>query len=585
MGGSTSLTKKQKLLAGVVCSLIVLELVTTAFYWHPAFGSLTDLTDVFLFVLYVLNFSTNIALLLKFLLPNWAPHKEWLTRLLGASLSISLLGMVLDLATSTADDMIFAFLLPAHRENDRVPVVIIVSLEVIVKLLSISLLNPDFYLLLGITSKKEKRAQKIAGILYAVALPLYVLSVIWLIIDLQYKEPFVWSYAYLRNILTYTGYIIIYLTWPVLSRPILEKPKKEIIYMQEFTFERNTAPKQKPDQNKLGFGNYFTDHMFLMNYDEGEGWHNPRIVPYGPIALEPSAMCLHYGQEVFEGLKAYCGVDGRIRLFRPEENMARLNLSNERLCIPLIDEALAVRAVEELVKVDQDWIPTQDGTSLYIRPFIFAVDPQVGVHPAAHLIFCIILSPVGAYYPEGLNPIKIFVEEKYVRAVKGGLGFTKAAANYASSLKAQQEAQAQGFAQVLWLDGVQRKYIEEVGTMNVFFVLGDEIVTPALQGSILGGITRKSCIDLLRGWGYTVNERPLALEEVVAAAKAGQLKEAFGSGTAAVVSPIGALRCGGETLAINNGQIGAISQRLYDELTGIQWGKVEDTYGWTRIIA
>ncbi|MCL2300752.1 MAG: branched-chain amino acid aminotransferase [Firmicutes bacterium] len=353
----------------------------------------------------------------------------------------------------------------------------------------------------------------------------------------------------------------------------------------KITFEKNLTPKQKPDQSALGFGKYFTDHMFLMNYDEGEGWHDPRIVPYGPIALEPAAMCLHYGQEVFEGMKAYRGADGQIRLFRPEENMARLNLSNGRLCIPLIDEAFAVHAVEELVKTDREWIPAQDGTSLYIRPFIFAIDPQVGVHPADHLIFCVILSPVGAYYPEGLNPVKIFVEENYVRAVKGGLGFTKAAANYASSLKAQQEAQAQGFSQVLWLDGIERKYIEEVGTMNVFFVLDDEIVTPALQGSILGGITRKSCIDILRGWGYTVAERPLALEEVIAAAKAGRLKEAFGSGTAAVVSPIGSLHCAGEDLTINNGEIGALSQRLYDELTGIQWGKVADTRGWTKIIA
>jgi len=355
--------------------------------------------------------------------------------------------------------------------------------------------------------------------------------------------------------------------------------------MQEITFERNTAPKQKPDQGKLGFGVYFTDHMFLMNYDQGQGWHGPRIVPYAPIALEPAAMCLHYGQEVFEGLKAYYGVDGKIRLFRPQENMARLNLSNGRLCIPPIDEELAVRAVEELVKADADWIPTQEGTSLYIRPFIFAVDPQVGVHPARHLIFCIILSPVGAYYPEGLNPVRIFVEEKYVRAVKGGLGFTKAAANYAGSLKAQQEAQAQGFTQVLWLDGVERKYIEEVGTMNVFFVIGDEVVTPSLQGSILGGITRKSCIDILRGWGFRVTERPLTLEEVVQAAKSGALREAFGTGTAAVVSPIGWLRCGGADLGINNGEIGALSQRLYDELTGIQWGKIADPYGWTKVIA
>ncbi|MDR2687824.1 MAG: branched-chain amino acid aminotransferase [Oscillospiraceae bacterium] len=354
----------------------------------------------------------------------------------------------------------------------------------------------------------------------------------------------------------------------------------------KITFTPNPAPKPKPaDQSKLGFGIYFTDHMFLMTYDEGQGWHDPRIVPYGPIALDPAAMCLHYGQEVFEGLKAYRGADGKVRLFRPEENMARLNLSNERLCIPPIDEAFAVRAIEELVKAERGWIPARDGTSLYIRPYVFATDPHIGVRPAKQYIFAVILSPVGAYYASGLNPVKIYVEENYVRAVKGGLGFTKAAANYAGSLRAQEEAHRLGYSQVLWLDGVERKYIEEVGTMNVFFVIGDEIVTPALQGSILGGITRKSCIEILRAWGYTVNERPLPLEEVVQAAKAGRLKEAFGSGTAAVVSPIGELACGGEALSVNNGEIGAISQRLYDELTGIQWGKRPDPYGWTRVIA
>jgi len=354
--------------------------------------------------------------------------------------------------------------------------------------------------------------------------------------------------------------------------------------MQEITITRTTAPKQKPDQGSLGFGIYYTDHMFLMNYDEGQGWHNPRIVPYGPISLDPAAMCLHYGQEVFEGLKAYCGADGKIRLFRPWENMARLNLSNERLCIPLIDEALAVEAIEQLVLTDRDWIPTAQGTSLYIRPFIFATEAHVGVRPAKELLFAVILSPVGAYYPTGLNPVKIFIERSYVRAVRGGIGFTKAGGNYASSLKAQEEAHALGYAQVLWLDGVERRYIEEVGTMNVFFVIGDEVVTPALQGSILGGITRKSCIELMRGFGLKVTERPLALDELLAAAQAGQLKEAFGSGTAAVISPIGELRSGEESLIVNNGEIGEISQRLYDELTGIQWGKSEDAYGWTKVI-
>lgn len=352
--------------------------------------------------------------------------------------------------------------------------------------------------------------------------------------------------------------------------------------MQEILIERTMQPKQKPvDQSKLGFGKIFTDHMFIMNYDEGEGWHNPRIVPYGPIPLDPAAMCLHYGQEVFEGMKAYRAQDGRVLLFRPEKNMARLNVSNERLCIPQIDEEFSVEAIKKLVDVDKDWIPTAEGTSLYIRPFIFAVDPMVGVHPAHHLLFVVILSPVGAYYPEGLNPVKIYVEENYVRAVRGGMGFTKTAGNYAASLKAQDEAEKQHYTQVLWLDGVERKYIEEVGTMNVFFVIGDEVVTPALQGSILSGITRMSSIEILRSWGLKVSERRLSIQEVADAAANGQLKEAFGTGTAAVISPIGELKWGNDIMKINHGEIGPISQRLYDTLTGIQWGKLPDTMGWT----
>jgi len=349
----------------------------------------------------------------------------------------------------------------------------------------------------------------------------------------------------------------------------------------KIAFERNQNPKQKPDQSNLGFGNYFTDHMFLMNYDEGQGWHSPRIVPYGPISLEPSAMCLHYGQEVFEGLKAYRAGDGKILLFRPDRNMARLNTSNERLCIPPIDEEFAVEAIKELVRTDADWIPTAEGTSLYIRPFIFAADPFIGVHPGKHLIFCVILSPVGAYYPEGLNPVRIFVETDYVRAVKGGMGFTKAGGNYAASLKAQGDAAKLGFAQVLWLDGVERKYIEEVGTMNVFFKIDDTVITPALQGSILSGVTRMSCIDILRSWGMTVEERAISIQEVAEAYDAGRLQEVFGSGTAAVISPVGELRWGDKAMDINNGEIGALSQKLYDTLTGIQWGTLPDEFGWT----
>ncbi len=352
--------------------------------------------------------------------------------------------------------------------------------------------------------------------------------------------------------------------------------------MQKITVEKTTNPRQKPaDQSKLGFGQYYTDHMFLMNYDEGQGWHSPRIVPYGPISLEPSAMCLHYAQEVFEGLKAYRAEDGSVRLFRPDRNMARLNISNERLCIPQIDEDLALEALKQLVKIDEDWIPTAEGTSLYIRPFIFAVDPHVGVHPAYHLIFCIILSPVGAYYPEGLNPVKIYVEENYVRAVKGGTGFAKTGGNYASSLKAQDEAAEAGYTQVLWLDGFERKYIEEVGTMNVFFVIDGEVITPSLQGSILDGITRMSAIDILKSWGLTVTQRRLPIEEVARAAEEGRLQEAFGTGTAAVISPIGELKWGDRNMVLNGGKIGDISQKLYDTLTGIQWGKLPDDFGWT----
>lgn len=351
--------------------------------------------------------------------------------------------------------------------------------------------------------------------------------------------------------------------------------------MQEIKIELTKTPKAKPaDENALGFGKIFTDHMFVMNYDEGQGWHDARIVPYGPISLEPSAMCLHYGQEVFEGMKAYYTADGSINLFRPEKNMARLNVSNERLCIPQIDEEFAVEAIRKLVEVDKDWVPTAEGTSLYIRPFIFAVDAEVGVHPANHLMFIVICSPVGAYYPEGLNPVKIYVERNYVRAVKGGIGYAKTAGNYASSLKAQQEAAAQNYTQVLWLDGVERKYIEEVGTMNVFFKIDDEIITPSLEGSTLPGITRMSTIELLRSWGYTVTERKISVDEIDKAAQNGSLKEAFGTGTAAVISPIGILKIDDEPLVINNNEIGELSQKLYDNLTGIQYSKIEDTLGW-----
>ncbi len=351
--------------------------------------------------------------------------------------------------------------------------------------------------------------------------------------------------------------------------------------MLEISTEKTSAPKTKPDQNNLVFGKNFTDHMFIMDYTEGRGWHDPRIIPYQPLVMEPSSMILHYGQAIFEGLKAYKASDGRVLLFRPHQNMARVNVSNERLCIPPIDVDDMVEAIKAVVKMDRDWIPEAEGTSLYIRPFIIATDPYLGVRPSNTYKFMIILCPVGAYYPEGIDPVKIYVENKYVRAVKGGIGFAKTPGNYAASLKAQMEAQAKGYTQVLWLDGVERKYIEEVGTMNVFFKIDGEVITPALEGSILAGITRDSTIDLLKDWGIPVTERRLGIEEVYEAHARGKLEEAFGTGTAAVISPIGELNWDNQIISINNGQTGELSQRIYDTITGIQSGELEDKFGWT----
>ena len=351
--------------------------------------------------------------------------------------------------------------------------------------------------------------------------------------------------------------------------------------MENLRIELSKNLKPKPqDETKLGFGNIFTDHMFLMDYDEGQGWHDARIVPYGPLPLDPAAMALHYSQEVFEGMKAYRAEDGRILLFRPQENFARLNRSNERLCIPQIDEEFALNALIELLKIEKDWIPHIKDTSLYIRPFIIATDAHLGVRTANRYLFVIILSPSGPYYKEGLNPVKLYVENNYVRAVRGGTGMAETGGNYAASLKAQVEANDQNYSQVLWLDGVEKKYIEEVGSMNVFFVIDGEVMTPALVGSILPGITRKSCIEMLKDMGYKVAERRLSIQEVADAYKAGKLNEAFGTGTAAVISPIGHIKWGDLVMDINNNEIGEISQKLYDELTGIQWGRIPDRYNW-----
>lgn len=345
---------------------------------------------------------------------------------------------------------------------------------------------------------------------------------------------------------------------------------------------KTTNPKMKPDQNNLGFGQYFTDHMFIMDYTEGKGWHDARIVPYAPLELDPSAMVLHYGQAIFEGLKAYKTSKGEILLFRPEKNMERVNTSNDRLVIPPINVDDGVQAIKELVKVDADWIPDLPGTSLYIRPFIIATDPFLGVRPSDTYKFIIILSPVGAYYKEGINPVKIYVESNYVRAVKGGLGFAKTVANYASSLKAQVEAKHSGYTQVLWLDGIEKKYIEEVGTMNVFFKIDGEVITPSLEGSILPGITRMSTIEMLKKLGYKVTERRISIEELYDAHTAGKLDEAFGTGTAAVISPIGEFNWDGKVIKVNEGKIGQVASLIYETITGIQSGELEDTYGWTQ---
>ncbi len=343
---------------------------------------------------------------------------------------------------------------------------------------------------------------------------------------------------------------------------------------------KTTTPKPKPSASELGFGTVYTDHMFIWDYSIEKGWHNPRIVPYGSLEIDPACIVLHYGQAVFEGMKAYLGPEGEVLLFRPEMNMARLNRSSERLSIPRFDEELALEAVKQLVALDRDWIPSEPGTSLYIRPFIIATDNYLGVRPSHTYKFIVILSPVGSYYEEGLNPVSIYVEPHYVRAVRGGTGFAKAAGNYAGSLLAQLNAQAKGYAQVLWLDGIERKYVEEVGTMNVFFKIGGRLVTPDLSGSILPGVTRDSILQLLRFWQVPAEERRLSIEEVFQAHDEGQLSEAFGCGTAAVVSPIRRLEYNNRVIEIGGGKTGEITQKLYDTLTGIQTGRLPDPFGW-----
>ncbi len=341
--------------------------------------------------------------------------------------------------------------------------------------------------------------------------------------------------------------------------------------------ERKTKPQ---DESRLGFGKIFTDHMFLLDYSKEAGWHDARIVPYGPLAMDPASMVLHYGQAIFEGTKCYRAADGAFHLFRPRDNFLRMNKSAKRMCIPELDVDLCMEALLKLLQLEKDWVPHTEGTSLYIRPFIIATDPFLGVHASNTYLFAIILSPVGAYYAGGLAPVGIYVEDEFVRAVRGGVGHAKAAGNYAASILAGQMAEEKGYVQVLWLDGVERKYVEEVGAMNMMFVYGDRIVTPMLNGSILPGITRDSILKLASKLGYQVEEGRLAIDDIFRDIKSGSLTEAFGTGTAAVVSPVGELCYKDEKAKVGSGGIGRVTRRLYDTLTGLQSGREPDPFGW-----
>ena len=361
--------------------------------------------------------------------------------------------------------------------------------------------------------------------------------------------------------------------------------EKRYIEVKNLTIERTQTPKSKPEKGqKLGFGSVFTDHMLLMNYDVGQGWHDARIVPFGPITMSPAATCLHYAQETFEGLKAYRAEDGRVLLFRPEENFKRMNRSNERMCIPQLDVDFCIESLKELVLLEKEWIPTDAEASLYLRPMVIGVESRLGVKDADSYLYMVLCSPSGPYYANGLKPVPIYVEEKYVRAVRGGTGDAKTGGNYAASMRAQHIAHECGYSQVLWLDGVEKKYVGEVGAMNIFFVVDGEVLTPELDGSILPGITRMSVIELLRREGYKVTERKITIQEIADASDAGKLQEVFGTGTAAVISPVGHLKWGDKVMTINNEEIGPISMHLYQELTGIQWGRIQGPEGWSMEI-
>ncbi len=353
----------------------------------------------------------------------------------------------------------------------------------------------------------------------------------------------------------------------------------------QLTVKKTDQLKPKPDDSKLTFGTIFTDYMFNMDYNPEDGWHNPRIEPYAPFEMDPSTMVLHYGQGVFEGLKAYRTDSGNVQLFRPKDNLKRMNNSSRLLCIPEIDEEFVLDALKQLLVIEQDWVPKAPGTSLYIRPTIIATDPFLGVRASHTYRFFIIFSPVGPYYAEGFNPVKIWVTRNHVRAVRGGVGEAKTPGNYAASLYAGEQAHQQGYTQVLWLDGIEQEYIEEVGAMNIFFVINGELITPMLSGSILPGITRDSVINLAKIWDIKVVERQISITEVMEANESGSLEEIFGSGTAAVISPVGELKYGEKVILIGDSKVGPLAGKFYQQLTDIQYGRTEDPDGWIEPIS
>lgn len=350
------------------------------------------------------------------------------------------------------------------------------------------------------------------------------------------------------------------------------------IRIEPLTEERRKSPPAASAE--LGFGQIFTNRILKADWDARRGWHDARIEPYGPLVLDPAAKVFHYAQEVFEGLKAYRWQDGRVALFRPGMNAARFNRSAARLALPEVPERLFLEGIDTLVRLEEDWLPSAEGTALYIRPTLIAVEPALGVRPSEQCLFFVILSPVGAYYAAGFNPVRILVEDFFVRAVPGGTGTAKTGGNYASSLRAGLKAKERGFEQVLWLDGIQRRYVEEVGAMNIFFVVDGTLVTPPLSDSFLAGVTRDSVLELAETLGVPVDVRPVEINDLMDGVRGGRVSEAFGTGTAAVVSPVGVLGYKDEVVTVGSGGVGPVTRRFYDTLTGIQYGRLPDPFGW-----